>query len=112
MFDDPAIRLTLLRTGPIFLAMLGAFRIMWVTFRQYNTKPEPQKHWTLAVLGAFLFTASYVAILAMSGGTSDVFVIITSTGPSRTIDYVFLLKAGWIIALLGAFSASKYATRS
>ena len=111
MFSDPAIRAALFRNGCMVLALLGAVRIAWIGLKRYNTKPEPSKQWTLVMLGGFLATAAYVAILAVSGApTGDSFAIATSAGPAGTLDYVYVLKIGFLLALFGAFSANKSST--
>ncbi len=106
--SDPGLQAALFRNGCMFLALLGTLRITWIAFRRYNTKPTPSAQWQLALLGGFLATAAYVAILAVSGApTGDSFMVSTSSGPAATIDYVYLLKAGFLLILFGAFSATK-----
>lgn len=108
ILTESAVAAGLFRNACMLLAILGLGRIVWLTMKRYNTKPQPQGQWLLAFLGSFLALAAYIAILAVAGApTGDSFVTISGTGLASMLDFVFLLKGGLILMLIGAFSATK-----
>lgn len=111
IWEDPAQLAALYRNICMIVTALGALYITVLAFRRYKREST----WQIVFLGGLLLLFSYVLIIAIGmslseGGLGDSFSHVIRSGEAGSLDFVYLLKGGVLIAIVGAFSVAKRAT--